>query len=267
MSRSIGKRSAPFCPSIPMGPTRLAKQSCRRNRPPNAAFSCRSRRRCRIGSTRYSFGKFMRRRRLGASPGASFRRGGSRDIATAQREGHVPNVRHARRALAFPLPVSTSRKIFPARGWISGRPMLKADGGGYRMRLNARRGSGKRVWAVVAGLAVATLVLIEPRSDAHAQRFDDAISKALDAGCDGLAGPKRGGLDAFCGGSGPVGPGVGASTGASIAAQTVREQGADERRIRLRLEEQRQARGDGGVRAASSDSGFQLGKLGVFLTA
>jgi len=47
----------------------------------------------------------------------------------------------------------------------------------------------------------------------------------------------------------------------------VREQGADERRIRLRLEEQRQARGEGGALAASSDPSFQTGKLGLFITA
>jgi outer membrane autotransporter protein len=118
----------------------------------------------------------------------------------------------------------------------------------------------------VAGVAVAALVLMEPGSDAHAQRFDDAIQNALGNSCDGLAGPKRGSLDSICA-SGPGGPGATSSAGASIATQTVRQQGADERRIRTRLEEQRQASGEGGVRAASSDPSFQLGKLGVFVTA
>ena len=42
--------------------------------------------------------------------------------------------------------------------------------------------------------------------------------------------------------------------------------GADQRRIQLRLEEQRQASRDGGVPAASADPTFQLGKLGLFIT-
>ena len=73
------------------------------------------------------------------------------------------------------------------------------------MRQSARRGPGGRVWAVVVGLAVVALVLTEPRSEAHAQRFSDAIQKALDNSCDGLAGPKRGGLDSLCLASGPAG--------------------------------------------------------------
>ncbi len=138
------------------------------------------------------------------------------------------------------------------------------------MRQSARKGPSGRVWAVVAGAVVAALVLAEPRSDAHAQRFNDAIEHALgDSGgssCTGLKGPLRGGLDSLCA-SGPGGPGSVSSAGASIATQTVREQGADERRIRLRLEEQRQARGEGGALAASSDPSFQTGKLGLFITA
>src|SRR6266849_7815203 len=138
------------------------------------------------------------------------------------------------------------------------------------MRQSARRGPGGRVWAVVAGAVVAALVLAEPRSDAHAQTFNDAIQHALDgsggSACTGLKGPYQGALGSVCSSpSGPGGPGT--SSGASVASQTVREQGADERRIRLRLEEQRQARGEGGVRAASSDPGFQVGKLGLFITA
>ena len=47
------------------------------------------------------------------------------------------------------------------------------------MRQSARRGPGGRAWAVVVGLAVVALVLTEPRSEAHAQRFSDAIQKVL----------------------------------------------------------------------------------------
>jgi outer membrane autotransporter protein len=137
------------------------------------------------------------------------------------------------------------------------------------MRQSMRMRPSGRVWAVVAGAAVAALVLTEPRSDAHAQTFNDAIQHALDGGggsaCTGLKGPYQGALGSVCASpSGPGGPGT--SSGASVASQTVREQGADERRIRLRLEEQRQARGEGGVLAASSDPSFQMGKLGLFIT-
>jgi len=134
------------------------------------------------------------------------------------------------------------------------------------MRQSARTGPRGRVWAVVVGVAVAALVLTEPRSEAHAQRFSDAIQKALGDSCDGLAGPKRGSLDTLCAASGPAGATTSAA-GASIATQTVRQQGADERRIRLRLEELRQAGAGGGVLGASSDPSFQVGKLGVFATA
>ena len=133
------------------------------------------------------------------------------------------------------------------------------------MRPRARGGLGRRIWALLAGAAVAALVLMEPRSEAHAQRFSDAVVHALDNSCDGLAGPKRGSLESLCAASGPAGPT--SAAGASIATQTVRQQGADERRIRLRLEEQRQARGEGGELAASSDPSFQMGKLGLFVTA
>jgi outer membrane autotransporter protein len=46
----------------------------------------------------------------------------------------------------------------------------------------------------------------------------------------------------------------------------MRQQGPDQRRIQLRLEEQRQARGEGGMLAASADPSFQMGKLGLFIT-
>ena len=137
------------------------------------------------------------------------------------------------------------------------------------MRQSVRRGSSRRVLAVVAGAAVATLILAEPVPEAHAQTFNDAIQRALGNNCQGLSGSSgsyQGALDSsICGASGPAGPS--SSAGASIASQTVRQQGADERRIRLRLEEQRQALGEGGVRAASADPGFQMGKLGLFVTA
>ena len=133
------------------------------------------------------------------------------------------------------------------------------------MRQSVRRG---RDWAVVAGVAVAALVLVGPASEAQAQTFDDTIQRALNGGCDGLNGPKQGTLGSICSATGPSGPaGAGSSTGASIATQTVRQQGADERRIHLRLEEQRQSRGEGGVLAASADPSFQIGKLGLFATA
>jgi outer membrane autotransporter protein len=127
----------------------------------------------------------------------------------------------------------------------------------------------------VAGAAVAALVLVGPGSKAHAQRFNDAIQFALDNGCLGLSGPAspptnapyQGTLRSIC--FIPAGSGAGAageSSGASIAAQTVRQQGADEQRIRRRLEEQRQAGREGGMLAASADPSFQLGKLGLFIT-
>jgi outer membrane autotransporter protein len=121
---------------------------------------------------------------------------------------------------------------------------------------------------VVAGAVVAALVLAWPGSGAHAQRFNDAIQGALDGDgltmCVGLPGPKQGALAAICTNLATAGPGT--SAGASIASQTMRQQGADERRIRLRLEEQRQAGREGGVPGASADSSFQLGKLGLFVT-
>src|SRR5712691_2487664 len=132
------------------------------------------------------------------------------------------------------------------------------------MRQRARKGLGGRVWAVLARMAVSALLLMEPPSEAHAERFSDAIQKALDNSCDGLAGPKRGSLDSLCAASGPAGATT-SVTGASIATQTVRQQGADERRIRLRLEELRQAGAGGGVLGAGADPGSQLGKLGVFV--
>ena len=95
------------------------------------------------------------------------------------------------------------------------------------MRQSVRRG---RDWAVVAGVAVAALVLVGPASEAQAQTFDDTIQRALNGGCDGLNGPKQGNLASICSATGPSGPaGAGSSTGASIATQTARQQGADER--------------------------------------
>ena len=120
-----------------------------------------------------------------------------------------------------------------------------------------------RVWAVVVGAAVAALVLMGPGSDAHAQRFNDAIQGALDNNCEGLRGPYQSSLSSICTAI-PVGPG--SSAGASIASQTMRQQGSEQRRIQLHLEEQRQARGEGGVLAASSDPSIQMGKLGLFIT-
>jgi len=131
------------------------------------------------------------------------------------------------------------------------------------MRQSARRGPGRRVWAVVAGVAVAALVLAGPGSEAHAQRFNDAIQGALDNNCEGLRGPYQSSLSSICTAI-PVGPG--SSAGASIASQTMRQQGSEQRRIQLHLEEQRQARGEGGVLAASSDPSIQMGKLGLFIT-
>lgn len=121
----------------------------------------------------------------------------------------------------------------------------------------------RKAWSGLAGAAVVAVMLAGPGSGAHAQTFNDAIQGALDNQCDGLKGPKQGGLERICSNI-PVGPG--ASSGASIASQTVRQQGADERRIRLRLEEQRQARGESGELSASADPGFQIGKLGLFVT-
>jgi outer membrane autotransporter protein len=123
----------------------------------------------------------------------------------------------------------------------------------------------------VAAVAVATAVMTGPGS-AHAQVFNDVIQDVLTntetRGCQGLKGPFQGTLSSIC--SVPAGnltaPGPGTPSGASIASQTVRQQGADERRIQRRLEEQRQTGGEG-VPAASADPIFQLGKLGLFVTA
>ena len=144
------------------------------------------------------------------------------------------------------------------------------------MRWSWLRKSSAGVWTVMAGAATAALVLAAPGSDTHAQTFNDAIQGALDNRCSGLSGqspPSRayqGTLSSICAPPGGFGPppaaAPGTSAGASIASQTVRQQGADERRIQARLEERRQAGVEGGVWAASSDSGFQPGKLGLFVT-
>jgi hypothetical protein len=128
-----------------------------------------------------------------------------------------------------------------------------------------------RVWAAAAGAAVAALLLAGSGSCAQAQTFNDAIQCALDNNCQGLRGRSdppsiilyQGTLDSICS-SGPAGPGT--SAGASIASQALGQQGADQRRIQLRLEEQRKASREGGVLAASADPTFQLGKLGLFVT-
>lgn len=134
------------------------------------------------------------------------------------------------------------------------------------MRQSMRGGPSGRVWAVLAGAAVAALVLAGPGSEAHAQTFNEAIQRALDNQCQGLSGPNgpyQSSLSSICSAV-PVGPG--SSSGASIASQTMRQEGLDQRRIRLRLEEERQARGEGGVRAASADPSIRMGKLGLFAT-
>src|SRR5262245_11464451 len=136
------------------------------------------------------------------------------------------------------------------------------------MRQSLRRGSSGRVWALVAGAAVAALVLAGPGTDAKAQTFNDAIQGALDNNCPSLggAGGTQGTLFTICGGNGSLGSGAGTSSGASIASQALGQQGADQRRIQRRLEEQRQASREGGVLAASADPTFQLEKLGLFIT-
>jgi len=134
------------------------------------------------------------------------------------------------------------------------------------MRPRMWEGPGGGVWAVVAGAAMAVLVLAGPGSDAQAQTFNDAIQGALQNQCSGLSGPLgsyQGTLATICTNIPAV---SGTSAGASIASQTMRQQGADQRRIQLRLEEQRQANREGGVLAASADPSFQLGKLGLFIT-
>jgi len=124
------------------------------------------------------------------------------------------------------------------------------------------------VGALVAAMAVtAAFVFADPGSKAHAQTFNDAIQRALDNGCLGLSGPfgaYQGTLRSICSvGGGGGGVGAGTSAGASIASQTMRQQGTDERRIQLRLAEQREA---GGSPAAGADQGFQLRELGLFIT-
>ena len=130
-----------------------------------------------------------------------------------------------------------------------------------------RQRTWDRVWAIGAGVAVAALLLAESGSDTQAQTFNDAIQGALQNQCSGLSGPGgsyQGTLNTICSN---VPGAVGTSSGASIASQALGQQGADQRRIQLRLEEQRQAGREGGVLAASADPSFQLGKLGLFATA
>lgn len=129
---------------------------------------------------------------------------------------------------------------------------------------------GTRVTRVVSGLftgiAAAALLLGLAASGAQAQSFNDAIQGALDFQCRGLsgpAGPYGPNLAAICSNI-PVVPG--ASSGGSIAVQGNSQEGTEQRRILMRLEEKRQETRDGGVRAASADSG-QLGPFGFFLTS
>jgi len=122
----------------------------------------------------------------------------------------------------------------------------------------------------VVGAAVAVLLLAGSASDAQSQTFNDAIQGALGGDnvnrCVGLSGPFQGTLFTICQpGAIPANP-SGTSAGASIASQALGQQGADQRRIQARLDEQRQAGREGGAPGASADPTFQLGKLGFFIT-
>jgi hypothetical protein len=144
-------------------------------------------------------------------------------------------------------------------------------GGGYQDEA-AYRGERAEGWGCGRG-GVAALLLAGSGSYAQAQTFNDVIQGTLDNYCQGFLGPEfpppptlyQGTLSTICGGGGAAGAGT--SAGASIASQALGQQGADQRRIQLRLEEQRQASREGGGLAASADPTFQLGKLGLFITA
>src|SRR5262249_58781751 len=113
-----------------------------------------------------------------------------------------------------------------------------------------RQRTWDRVWAIGAGVAVAALLLAESGSDTQAQTFNDAIQGALQNQCSGLSGPGgsyQGTLNTICSN---VPGAVGTSSGASIASQALGQQGADQRRIPLRLEGQRPARPEGRAPAA-----------------
>ena len=116
----------------------------------------------------------------------------------------------------------------------------------------------------VVGVVLAALALLATPPDALAQTFNDAIQDALVDNCSRLTGPFDSSLSSICS-FGPSGT-AGVSSGASIAAQTPRQQSLDERRIYLRLQEQREAAREGGVRAASADQSTQMGRLGIFMT-
>lgn len=124
----------------------------------------------------------------------------------------------------------------------------------------------KGVPGLFMGVVGAALLLGLAATGAQAQSFNDAISGALDFQCRGLsgpAGPYGPHLAAICGNIPVV---SGSSSGGSIAIQGNSQEGTEQRRILMRLEEKRQEARDGGVRSASADSG-QIGRFGVFVTS
>ncbi len=125
---------------------------------------------------------------------------------------------------------------------------------------------GRRAPGLIKGVVAAALLLGLAVSGAQAQSFNDAIQGALGFQCRGLSGVSgtyQSSLAGICT-SIPVVPG--ASSGGSIAIQGNSQEGTEQRRILMRLEEKRQEARDGGIRAASADSA-QMGPMGFFLSS
>ena len=127
----------------------------------------------------------------------------------------------------------------------------------------------RAVYGLLTGVVTAALLLGLAVPAAQAQSFNDAMSGALDFQCGGLAGSPSGSGDyqsslfSICNNIPSV---AGSSSGGSIAILGSSEQGAEQRRILKRLEERREEAREGGIRAASADSG-QIGRFGFFVTS
>ena len=127
----------------------------------------------------------------------------------------------------------------------------------------------RAVSGLLVGVLTAALLLGLAAPAAQAQSFQDAMSGALDFQCRGLAGSPSGSGDyqsslfTICNNIPSV---SGTSSGGSIAILGSSLDGSEQRRILRRLEEKREEAREGGVRAASADSG-QIGPFGFFVTS
>ena len=117
--------------------------------------------------------------------------------------------------------------------------------------------------------ALAGLLTVALAPSAQAQTFDEAIRRALDNNCAGLKGSSSSNyissLADIC--RIPATSG-GQSSNASITVLTTQQVNAEDRRVRERLREKREAWVTGETRAASADAGgsFERGRLGLFLS-